>query len=235
LGRLLEPEDDAIDPAAPAAVISYPYWQRRFGGDPGVVGRKFTLQVKNRVFTIVGVTPRGYQGTEVGFEPSLTLPLTPLPNEEQRLEPTFNAFAMMGRLAPGVTLEQANAELQVAWQAFLHAGAAGVPQKERPRFLRQRLAVVEGGKGFNPIRSNYEAALMVLMGMTGLVLLLACANLSGLLLARAAARQREISIRLALGAGRGRLLRQFLAESFSLAVLGGAAGLVLARWLSSVL
>ena len=128
-----------------------------------------------------------------------------------------------------------NAEVQVLWQSFVQRAAAAAPAKDRPRILARRAAVLPAANGLSPLRDDYANALLVLMGIVALVLLLACANLSGLLLARAAARQREISIRLAIGAGSGRLMRQFLTESLVLSALGGVAGLLLARWLSGAL
>jgi predicted permease len=229
-GRLLEPGDDAISPASPAAVISYRYWQRRFGLNPAAIGKTFA--VRDIVFTIVGVTPPRYQGTRPGRDPDITLPLTMMLSDMQRREASFNTLSMLGRLAPGVTVPRANAELQVLWRSFVQAQAARASEKNRPGILRQRTAVLSGSDGFNRLRNSYSEPLLVLMGMVALVLLLACANLSGLLLARAASRQREISIRLAMGAGGGRLMRQFLAESLVLAVLGGSAGLLLSYWFS---
>ena len=234
-GRLLEPADDVTEAAAPAAVISYRCWQRRFGLSPAAIGKTFTLQIRNKVFTIVGVTPPRYRGARLGRDPDFTLPLSMLLNDPQRHDATFNAFNMLARLAPGATIERANAELQVLWPAFRLQEAAAMPEKDRPLYLQQRAAVLRGANGLDALRDDYAEALLVLMGMVALVLLLACANLSGLLLARAAARQSEISIRLAIGAGSGRLLRQFLTESFALAAAGGAAGLLLARWFSSAL
>ena len=234
-GRLLESADDVISPGSPAAVISYRYWQRRFGGSPAAIGKKFTLQIQNKVFTIVGVTPRRYFGTRVGEDPDMTLPLAMMLSDTDRHEPTNNMLNMIARLRPGVTLPQANAEIQVAWQSFLKPVVATLPEKDRPRILRQRAAVIPAGNGLSMLRDDYSAALFVLMGIVGLVLLLACANLAGLLLARAASRQREISIRLAIGAGAGRLMRQFLTESFLLAAIGGGVGLLLAGWFSRAL
>lgn len=226
-GRLLEPADDT---GSPAAVISYQYWKRRFGMSPAAIGKTFTLQGQEQSFTIVGVTPPYYHGAVVGDDPEITVPLTLLLSAPERTEPTFNNVNMIGRLRPGVTRAQANAELQVLWHAFQKRVAAGLPEQDRHEILGERAAVLSGRNGFDPLRDRYSEALLVLMGMVALVLLLACANLSGLLLARASSREREISIRLALGAGRGRLLRQFLAESFVLAALGGTLGLLLARW-----
>ena len=232
-GRLLEPADDVIASDSPAAVISYRYWQRRFGLNPAAIGKTFAL--RNQVFTIVGVTPPRYQGTRLGRDPDITLPLVMMLSDIQKRELSNNMLSMMGRLAPGATIEQANAELQVIWTSFVQRLAAEFPEKQRPGILRQRAAVLSASNGFNSIRNSYSESLLVLMGIVALILLLACANLSGLLLARAASRQREISTRLAIGAGRGRLVRQFLAESFVLAALGGGAGLLLAYWFSAAL
>ena len=232
-GRLLAAPDDAIAPESPAAVISYRYWQRRFAGNPGVIGRQF--YIREKVFTIVGVTPRRFLGTRPGWAPDLMLPLTTMLSEEERAEPTNNNLSMIGRLKPGATVEQANAEVQVAWNRFNQALAAREPEKDRARILRQRAGAFRAHNGVNALQYDFSEPLFVLMGIVVLVLLLACANLSGLLLARAATRQREISIRLAIGAGRGRLVRQFLAESLLLATLGAVAGLFLSHWFRAVL
>ena len=213
------------------AVISDRYWQRRFGRSPSAIGTSFT--VRDRVFTIVGVTPALYQSARTGSAPDLLLPLLMNLTETQRREPTDNWLNMLGRLKPGATLEQADAEVQVAWSAFLKEQAAGVPEKERAGVLRQRASAFPAADGINPLRYDFSQSLLILMGTVALVLLLACVNLAGLLLARAASRQREVSIRLAIGAGRGRLLRQFLTESLMLAVIGGAVGLLAAEWFSA--
>ena len=232
-GRLLEAPDDVIAPESPAAVISYRYWQRRFAGDPGAIGKRFTI--RDKVFTIVGVTTPRFLGTRPGREPDLMLPLTAMLSEEERAEPDNNNLNMIARLKPRATVEQANAEVQVAWNRFNQALAAREPEKDRARILQERAGAFPAHNGVNPLQYSLSQPLFILMGIVGLVLLLACANLSGLLLARAASRQREISIRLAIGAGRGRLVRQFLAESMLLATLGAAAGLCLSYWFTSVL
>jgi hypothetical protein len=151
-GRLLAPEDDVSAPASPAAVIGYRYWQRRFGLSPTAIGKTFTL--RNKVFTIVGVTPPRYQGTRPERDPDITLPLSVMLNEDQRREPTNNVFNMMGRLKPGVTIRQANAELQVLWQGFAQRLAAGSPEKSRPGILRERAAVLRGANGISGL-GNY--------------------------------------------------------------------------------
>jgi predicted permease len=232
-GRLLAPSDDTTTGEAPAAVISYRYWQRRFGGSATAIGKTFAI--RERVFTIVGVTPPRYQGTRLGRDPEITVPLAMMMSEEQRGEATSNTLAVMGRLKPGVTVAEANAEFQVLWQSSLKAQAAQASGKDRVGILDQRAAILPASDGFNALRYNFSEPLMVLMAIVAMVLLLACANLSGLLLARAAARQREISIRLAIGASAGRLMRQFLAEGLVLAVLGGGLGLLLAYWFSGTL
>ncbi|MPY87506.1 MAG: FtsX-like permease family protein [Luteitalea sp.] len=230
-GRLLGPADDTLSPSSPAAVISDRYWQRRFGRSPSAIGTSLTI--RDRVFTIVGVTPSSFQGVRAGDAPDLMLPLLLMMSEEQRGEVTNNWLGLLARLKPGATVEQANAEVQVLWSSFLQSQAARAPEKERADILRQRAAAFSAPDGFNPFRDDLAQPLLILMGAVGLILLLACVNLSGLLLARAAARQREISIRLAIGAGRARLVRQFLTETLVLALLGGGVGLAMAGWFSA--
>ena len=228
-GRLLGPSDDDLSSAAPA-VISDRFWQRRFGRSPSAIGTALT--VRDRTFTIVGVTPASFVSARIGFEPDVTLPLMLAMPDQQRRSADFNWLKMMGRLTPGVTVAQANAETQVLLQPFVETQAATAPVKERAVILRQRVFAQAGADGINPIRDNVGRPLLILMGIVGLILALTCVNVSGLLLARAAARQREISIRLAIGAGRGRLVRQFLTETLLLAIAGGALGLAIAAWFS---
>jgi predicted permease len=230
-GRVLGPADDVLSASSPAAVISDRYWQRRFGRSPSAIGKSLTI--RDRVFTIVGVTPPSYQSARPGHAPDVTLPLLAMMSETQRREVTNNWLNLLGRLKPGATVEQANAEVQVLWSAFLQSQAAGAPEKSRSDILRARAGALPAADGFNPLRYDYARSLLILMGIVSLVLMLACVNLSGLLLARAAARQREISIRLAIGAGRGRLVRQFLTESLVLAAIGGTIGIGVAAWFSA--
>lgn len=239
-GRLLEPADDAVPGASPVAVISDAFWQRRFARDPTVVGKAFSI--RGSVFTISGITPRDFQGTERGRDPDITFPLsmnkdvTGGANEQWRTAGDFNFLSMMARLKPAATLEGANAELRVLFEGWQRQQSESVPAgKDRERMLRERAGAFSAAAGFNGLRTRYTDSLLLLMGIVGLVLLLACANLSSLLAARAASRQREISIRLAIGAGKGRLVRQFLTESLVLAVLGGAFGLLLARWFGNAM
>ncbi len=231
-GRLLGPADDVLSPASPAAVISDRYWQRRFARSQSAIGATFTLG--DRLFTIVGVTPAWYDSAMAGHVPDLTLPLLmKVASGPQYRSTDFNWLNVLARLKPGATVEQANAEVQVLFQSFVQAQSAQAPEKERANILRQRAVALPAPDGFNPFRDNVGRPLLILMGIVALILLLACVNLSGLLLARAATRQREISIRLAMGAGRGRVVRQLITESLVLASVGGAAGLAVAGWLSA--
>ncbi len=227
-GRLLGFADDAPSLSSPAAVISHRYWQERFGRSPSAIGKTFT--VRDRTFTIVGVMPPSYQGATPGRAPDLVLPLLTMMDDSQRQAVDSNWLNLLARLKPGATVEQANAEVQVLWAAFLESQAARAPAKERAGILAQRAAALPAQDGFNPIRENIAQPLLIVTGIAALILILAGVNLSGLLLARAAARQREMSIRLAIGAGRGRLIRQLLTESLVLAGIGGAIGLGIAGW-----
>ena len=229
-GRLLRPSDDVLSPSSPAVVISDRYWKRRFGRSPSAISKAVTIG--NRVFTIVGVTPSWFQSARAGHIPDISLPLLPMMSDVQRTEITNNWLSLLCRLRPGATVEQADAEVQVLWSSFLQSQVAQAREKDRAGILRQRAAAVPSPDGINPFRHDYAQSLVVLMGIVGLVLMLACFNLSGLLFARAAARQREVSIRLAIGAGRGRLVRQLLTESLLLAAIGGTLGLLLASWFS---
>lgn len=232
-GRLLGPADDVLSPSSPAAVISDRYWERRFDRSPSAIGKPVTIG--DRVFTIVGVMPKSFQSARAGYVPDIALPLVPMTSDVQRTEITNNWLSVLGRLKPGATVEQADAEVQVLWRSFLQSQVAQAREKDRAAILRQRAGAFPASDGINPFRSAYAQSLHILMGIVGLVLMLACVNLSGLLFARAAARQREVSIRLAIGAGRGRLVRQLLTESLLLAAIGGTLGLVLAGWFNEKL
>jgi predicted permease len=219
-GRLLDPFDDAGAPAVPAAVISDTYWQRRFGRSMTAIGRTFTA--RGRTFTIVGVVPPEFRSAIAGRRPDLFLPLQTVFTGEQRQSARFNSLSMLARLKLGATVEQANAEVEVLYRAFLQAqGGTELATDERAVAVRAPSGVT------GPV-DEYRRSLAILMGIVALVLLLACANLSGLMLARAGARQRDFAIRLAIGAGRGRLIRHVLAESLVLAVAGGGLGLAIA-------
>ena len=231
VGRLLGAADMAAS-ASPVAVLSDRYWARRFGRNLSAVGTSMTI--RDRVFTIVGVAPAAFQGTRPGEVADVILPLrAPMINEAQRTSADYNWLNLLARLNPGATVTQADAETRVAFASFVQAQAQRAPDTERERIRRQRAGALPAPDGINRLRYHIAQPLLILMGIVGLILTLACLNVSGLLLARATARQREISIRLAIGAGRGRLIRQCLTESLVLALVGSAVGLTTASWFSS--
>jgi predicted permease len=232
-GRLINPEDDR--PGAPAvAVVSYAFSQRRFGEAANAAGQK--IQIDNLPFTIVGVTPPEFFGVDPAELPDVYLPihtneLLGASNQfgfrpERYLDDHYYWVHIMGRLRPGVSIAQAQAALAPAF----HQWVAGTAANERQRANLPELVVKEGAGGLETLRRKYSKPLYVLMTMVALILALACANVANLLLARAAARRREIALRMSVGAGRFRIVRQLLTESVLLASLGGALGIVFAIW-----
>jgi predicted permease len=235
-GRVLLPADDRLPPAGRVAVLSDAYWTRRFGRDASVVGRSFRL--KAAAFTIVGIAPRGFSGETGGEAPDIWMPLTTQPGAPPHLWKGHSTtwLGILARLRPGVTLAQARAGLDPVYGRIRDAVAAGTESAEfRNSVLGSRLAVSEASGGSSRLRAPLTAPLLVLMAIVGLILVIACANVANLMLARAAARQRETAVRLAIGAGRSRVVRQSLVEALVLAALGGTGGLLLAYWGSSVL
>jgi predicted permease len=225
LGRTITPEDDRAGVEL-VAVISHGYWQRRFGGAPDVIGRRGTLD--GRPFTIVGVSPRGFSGTlPVGRSADVSVPLLAwyAPVEPYLSNRAWYWLQVMGRRQPGVTAAQAETEMAPRL-ASASAGRAG----DEPR-----LRLSDGSQGLTRLRHEQRQPLVVLAAVTGVVLLMACATVAGLLLARGAARQREIGVRLVLGASRRRIVQQLLAESTVLAALGGVVGVALAFWTKDAL
>jgi predicted permease len=235
-GRMLTPDDDQPGNPQAVAVLSHGFWQRRFGLDPAVVGKRFTLDEVS--FTVAGVAPRGFGGFEVGKSPDLWWPIQMYPQVVGRNGGELLAdkgswwLRVMGRLKPDVPVAQARAELDVIFQRLLREQAVQykLTGKERQQFLARGIELEAGGAGYTGLRKTFEKPLRILTAVTGLVLLVACANLAGLLLARGAARQREFSVRAALGASRGVLVRQLVTESLLLAAMGGVLGLLLAQW-----
>jgi predicted permease len=228
LGRLISDEDDRQSEAA-AAVISYAYWQRRFGQNPEVLGK--VIYLNGAPFTIIGVTPPAFNGTlQVGYSPEITVPLAMQPlvldGKPIAKDSTNWWLQILGRLKPGVTEEQARGQLNTLFQQIVAADLTTFKEEKD----EARLEVSAGSRGLNDTRRQISETLFIMMGVVGLVLAIACANIANLLLARSAARQKEIAVRLALGASRFRLIRQLLTESVLLAVVGGSLGLLLTYW-----
>ena len=236
LGRVLTAADDRRGCAAPAAVISYGFWQREYGGSASALGRPITLD--GHPFEIVGITSPGFFGVEVGRHFDVAVPLCAEPlshglrSDLDRNDSWF--LAAIGRLKPGWTVEKAAAHLRAISPPIFKETLANYRPDEEKAYLDFRLGAVPARSGVSNLR-EYERPLWLLLATTAMVLLIACANLANLMLARATAREREIAVRLALGASRVRIARQLLAESVLIAVAGAGAGAVLAQWLSRVL
>jgi len=233
-GRLIGEEDDRPGCGSPGAVISYGFWQREFAGNPEALGKKLSLE--GHPVTIIGITPPGFFGVEVGRSFDVAVPVC--------AEPWINAetshlakrdhwwLAIIGRLKPGITMERAIAQLaSISPGVFENTVPPAYLPDLAKWYTEYKLTANPAGSGLSELRQQYEQPLYLLLGIAGLVLLIACANLANLTLARASTREREMAIRLAIGAIRARLIRQLLAESFLLTLAGTALG-ILARWLS---
>jgi len=229
-GRVLSSADDVVPgqggPDGPVAVISDPFWARRFARDPSILGKK--IQVGAQWVTIVGVTAPGFFGLQVGMPLDITVPIMLADGLKSKQSWWLSVIA---RLAPGATVEQARADIESEWDAYLTE--VGMPRDRRGYF--SGIVLVPAAKGGNEIRRVYSEPLLIVMGIVGVVLLIGCANVANLLLARATARQNEIAVRLAIGATRGRLIRQLFTEGIVLVSLGAAAGLLFAQWGASFL
>ncbi|HEX5474708.1 MAG TPA: ABC transporter permease [Vicinamibacterales bacterium] len=242
LGRAFGPEVDTVRDANPVAVISDAFWRERFGGAGDVIGR--SLRILKTSYEVVGVAPPQFHGETVGDNPDVWVPLTMqaeiLPGQDYLAQETkpfrkTEWLQVIGRLKPGVTVAEARASVEVEFHQMMQAQAGGMSAREQRQFLNQHLAVTPGSHGASTLRGDFGKPLEILMVVVGLILLIACANIANILLARSAARRKEMSIRVALGAGAPRLFRQVLTESLLLAAIGGAVGLLLAHWADAAL
>ncbi len=241
LGRLLGPADDQVVGQNFVVVLSYNYWTNRLGGDPNVLNQ--TMTVNGRSMTIVGVAPRGFEGTTLGVKTDVFVPIS----MRQAMVPTWSGFEnrrsywayLFARLKPGVSLEQARSEINTVYHGIVNDVEAplqdGMSDQTLARFRSKAITVEPGKLGQSSVHREARTPLILLFSITGLVLLIACANIANLLLARGAARGQEMAIRGSLGASRSQLLGQLLLESCILALVGGVVSLVVARWTLAVI
>ncbi|HZM86773.1 MAG TPA: ABC transporter permease [Blastocatellia bacterium] len=238
LGRVLTANDDITPGGHPVVVASHSWWQRRFASNPSVIGS--TVSIDKTTYTIIGVAPRDFFGTTVGDSPDIWVPLS----MEEQLPPGFKGLTnrmfqslyLIGRLKPGTSVEQAGAETNLLFKQVLQEYSGAQPSEKRLQDIQQaRIELTPAGRGLSELRREFSLPLKILMIVVGVVLLIACANIANLLMARAAARVQEFTIRVALGASAARIGRQLLTESLLLALVGGAAGVLLGSWGSSAL
>ena len=241
LGRLFVAADDVVANANPLVILSFNYWQRRFGGDSGIVNQ--SILVNGHPFTVVGVAQEGFHSAVMGDTPGIFTPMTMkteiIPGRDDLEDRRSRWLNIIGRLKPGLKREQAQAGIGPLWYSIRTDELKLLGTKSdhfREEFLTQaHLFLLDGAKGFSPIRGDTQKPLTILMGMVGLLALMACANIGSLLLVRAAGRMREMSVRYALGAKRQRVVRQLLVEGVLLGLCGGTLGILLAPSVSSLL
>jgi predicted permease len=240
VGRPLTPQDDGVRGASPYVVLSYGYWQKRFGGNPRILNA--TLDVNNQPMTVVGVLPPRFRGTDAGRPADIFVPLA----MKAAVTPTWDLMDhreaawlnVIARLKPGVSQQQAQAAADVVYrheqQLDVKLNPLMRPQDAKD-YVKNKFMVTDAAKGFSRIRESFSTPLIVLMAMVGTLLLIACGNVANLLVARAAARQKEIAVRLSVGASTIAIIRMILVESLVLSVMGGALALLVASWSGSIL
>jgi predicted permease len=241
LGRLIGPDDDRVVGESHVVVLSHAYWTSRFASDPNVLNQ--TMIVNGQILTIVGVAPRGFNGTTLGSRPQVFVPIT----LRAFMEPGFKGFDnrrsywayVFGRLRPGTSIESARAALGTQYKAIVNDVEAplqkGMSDQTMARFRAKPILIAEGPRGQSSVEGQAGTPLKLLLGVTAFVLLIACANIANLLLAKSSARSGEMAVRLSIGASRGQLVAQLLTESLVLAILGGLAGILVAGWTLSLI
>ncbi|HXM13475.1 MAG TPA: ABC transporter permease [Terriglobales bacterium] len=241
LGRLFVASDDLVPDANPVVVLSFSYWQRRFGSDPGILNQ--SILVNGHLFSVVGVAPPGFHSVVMGDTPDVFVPMTMqaevIPGRKDLDNRRSSWLNIVGKLKPGTSREQAEAGIGPLWYSIRSdelKEIKGPSEDFRDRFVaRSHLFLLDGSRGFSPLRSGVRMPLLIVMGMVGLVALMACANVGSLLLVRASGRIREMSVRYALGAKRQRVLQQLLVEGLLLGAAGGLFGMLLAPRVSALL
>lgn len=232
-GRLLSDSDDTAENANPVVVLGHEYWQHKFAMSPSIIGRD--IRLNGYPFTVVGVAPAGFNGDVIGERMAFFVPLSMQPEivrgRNWRNDPNRSWLTLIGRLKPGVAASQVEANLNIVFKQIQQGDyGASLSADDRNAIRDMPISVASGGAGVSELRTDYKTPLLLLMGMVGLVLLIACVNVANLLLARALVRSREIAVRLAIGANPKRVLQQLLTESVLLAFISGVAGSLLAIW-----